>query len=44
MKQLNLPPKAILLLDNAPGHPDDLCTEDKQMFVMFLPPNVTPLI
>lgn len=44
MKELNLSAKAVLLLDNAPGHPQNLCSEDKQIFAIFLPPNVTPLI
>lgn len=40
----NLPIKAVLLLDNAPSHPVELKTEDGAIFVMFMPPNVTPLI
>ncbi|XP_017491045.1 PREDICTED: jerky protein homolog-like, partial [Rhagoletis zephyria] len=41
-----LPTKAILLLDNAPSHPpeDDLKTTDGSIFVVYMPPNVTPLI
>lgn len=39
-----LPIKAVLLLDNAPSHPVELKTEDGAIFVMFMPPNVTPLI
>lgn len=31
MKDLNLPAKAILLLNNVPGHPQNLCTEDKKL-------------
>ena len=34
----------MLILDNAPGHPENLCTEDEQIFAIFLPPNVTPLL
>lgn len=44
MKELNLPPKAVLILDNAPGHPEKLVSDDSQISVMFLPPNCTPLI
>ncbi|XP_049306995.1 jerky protein homolog-like [Bactrocera dorsalis] len=44
--QKGLPAKAILLLDNAPCHPpeDELKTADGSIFVMYMPPNVTPLI
>ena len=36
----------MLLLDNAPCHPPDyeLRTEDGGIFVIYMPPNVTPLI
>jgi hypothetical protein len=44
MQQLNLDAKALLILDNAPGHPQDLCSDDNKIVVMFLPPNVTPLV
>lgn len=39
----NLPPKALLLLDNAPAHPDAeiLKSEDGNIFVAYFPPNVT---
>lgn len=42
----NLPVKAILLLDNAPSHPPEteLKSPDGLITVMFMPPNVTPLI
>lgn len=38
--------KAVLLLDNAPSHPpaEELKTSDGAIFVMYMPPNVTPLI
>lgn len=38
--------KAILLLDNAPSHPpvEELRTSDGAIFVIYMPPNVTPLI
>lgn len=29
---------------NAPGHPEGLSSDDKQIVAMFLPPNVTPLM
>ncbi|GFY63055.1 tigger transposable element-derived protein 1 [Trichonephila inaurata madagascariensis] len=44
----DLPLKALLLLDNAPGHPkdlkDDLLTDFPWLTVQFLPPNTTSLI
>lgn len=41
-----MPQKALLLLDNAPSHPNenDLRTDDGAICVMYMPPNVTPLI
>lgn len=41
-----MPSKALLLLDNAPSHPNekDLVSEDGSILAMFMPPNVTPLI
>ncbi|XP_018576379.1 tigger transposable element-derived protein 2-like [Anoplophora glabripennis] len=46
LKKLRLPQRALLLLDNAPGHPDaeDLTTEDGNFSVLYMPPNCTPLI
>lgn len=46
LKKQNLPTKALLLLDNCPGHPDEesLKSEDGQICVLYLPPNVTPLL
>lgn len=46
LKDKGLPIKALLLLDNAPSHPneDELKSEDGQIVTMYLPPNVTPLI
>lgn len=43
---VNLPPHALLLLDNCPGHPsaDELVSEDGNIFAMFLPPNTTACI
>lgn len=37
--------KALLLIDNASRHPsaENLGSDDGQIFVMFLPPNVTAL-
>lgn len=43
----NLPPKAVLVLDNAPSHPsqeDALESEDGLIKKFFLPPNSTALI
>uniref|UniRef100_A0A8C4SR40 HTH CENPB-type domain-containing protein n=1 Tax=Erpetoichthys calabaricus TaxID=27687 RepID=A0A8C4SR40_ERPCA len=41
----NLPQRDVLLLDNAPSHPSEnvLKTSDDQIFVAYLPPNVTLL-
>ncbi|XP_063914808.1 jerky protein homolog-like [Zophobas morio] len=46
MKELNLPQKALLCIDNAPGHPDadELSSEDKSFQTLFLPPNCNALI
>ena len=42
----SLPVKALLLLDNAPAHPDEsvLISSDKSIKAVFLPPNTTALI
>lgn len=42
----NLPPKAILLLDNCSAHApiDSLRTEDGNIIAMLLPPNVTAIL
>jgi hypothetical protein len=46
LKSLDLPQKAVLLLDNAPSHPNEdiLKSEDGNIFVKYLPPNVTAMI
>lgn len=46
LKKQKLPIKALLLLDNAPSHPPEqqLRSKDGSIFVMYMPPNVTPLI
>jgi len=44
LRASNIPPKAILLLDNAPSHPDGGVLVDGDIKAVFLPPNVTPLI
>ena len=36
--------KALLLLDNAPSHPDSSSLTNGSIVAMFLPPNTTPLI
>lgn len=43
LSEHNLPPKAVLLLDNAPAHPDELKSEDGNIFVKYFPPNVTSI-
>lgn len=44
----HLPQKAVLILDNAPCHPpvDELVkeTSEGKIWVLYMPPNVTPLI
>jgi|AKYZ01.1.fsa_nt_gi Tc5 transposase DNA-binding domain./DDE superfamily endonuclease./CENP-B N-terminal DNA-binding domain. len=46
LNKQNLSQKALLVLDNCPGHPDEdeLKSKDGLIKVMFLPPNVTPLL
>ena len=41
-----LPKRAILLLDNAPSHPNikSLCSSDGEISCLYLPPNTTSLI
>lgn len=44
LTKLNLPIKALLLLDNAPTHQEGLqCDDEKEIKLLFLPPNVTSL-
>lgn len=46
LRSKNLPEKAVLFLDNAPAHPEAsrLASSDGQIFVSYLPPNVTSLL
>lgn len=46
MRDLKLPPKALLLLINAPGYPKctNLITEDGKITALFLPPDYTLLM
>lgn len=44
LKSKNLPPRAVLLLDNAPSHPPEFELKKGNIKAMFLPPHVTPLI
>lgn len=46
LKSKNLPPKAVLLLDNAPAHGpnDELSSRDGKIQTLFMPPNCTPLL
>ncbi|XP_045464221.1 jerky protein homolog-like [Harmonia axyridis] len=45
LQENNLPPKAVLLLDNAPSHPDveQLKSADGNIFAAYFPPNVTSI-
>ena len=44
LRSQNLPKKAILLLDNAPSHPNDDELVSGDIKTIYLPPNVTSLI
>uniref|UniRef100_A0A2A4K1H2 HTH CENPB-type domain-containing protein n=1 Tax=Heliothis virescens TaxID=7102 RepID=A0A2A4K1H2_HELVI len=46
MERSNLPIKALLVLDNAPGHPNEqeLKSSDGNIQTIFLPPNCAPLL
>ena len=46
LSKLGLLPKAVLVLDNCPAHPEaeELVSDDGNIFAHFLPPNVTSLI
>lgn len=46
MEKSNTEVKAIILLDNAPAHPDEkkLCSADGKIICLFLPPNTTSLM
>uniref|UniRef100_A0A5S6Q8V8 DDE-1 domain-containing protein n=3 Tax=Trichuris muris TaxID=70415 RepID=A0A5S6Q8V8_TRIMR len=44
LRAKGLPFKALLLIDNAPGHPQAACVADEKVEVVFLPPNSTPLL
>ncbi|XP_060616128.2 jerky protein homolog-like isoform X3 [Anolis sagrei] len=43
LKEKDLPRKAVLLLDNAPTHPDAEELQDGDIKAIFLPPNVTAI-
>ena len=48
LREENLPEKAVLLLDNAPGHPPDLEEDLEAEFnvikIKFVPANTTPIL
>lgn len=44
LKDKMLPEKAMLLIDNAPTHPEEAVLKSGGIFVKFLPPNATSLI
>lgn len=43
-EQEGLPFKALLIVDNAPGHPEMVCCEDISVDVVFLPPQTAPVL
>lgn len=43
LKSKRLPREALLLLDNAPSHPDPSILKDGNIRVLFFPPNVTSI-
>lgn len=45
-EKAGIEPKALLLLDNCTAHhfEDELCSDDGRINVIFLPPNVTPIL
>lgn len=46
LQSKNLPQRAVLLIDNAPSHPSELQlkSSDGEIFVKFLPPNVSSIM
>ena len=46
LSSLGLEPKAVLVLDNCPAHPNevDLISDDGSITALYLPPNATSLI
>jgi hypothetical protein len=46
LEKNDMPPKALFLLNNAPSHPSMsiLTSEDGNIFVLYLPPNVTSIV
>lgn len=45
LKSLKLPVKAVLVLDNAPTHPENIeCEEEPGIKCIFLPPHVTSIV
>jgi len=44
LEKEGLPLKVLLIIDNAPGHPQSIIIEDENVQVVFLPPNTTSLL
>jgi hypothetical protein len=44
LKKKNLSNRALLIIDNAPGHPTSIKLENSDIEILFLPPNTTSLI
>jgi hypothetical protein len=44
MKKMKMEQKAFIILENAPGHPNKLMIDDRQITVVFLLPNRTTLL
>ena len=43
-RENGLPPRALLLIDNAPSHPSQMQLVNRDVKAFFLPPNVTSIL
>ena len=44
LRRKNLSNKALLIIDNAPGHPTSMKLENSDIEILFLPPNTTSIL
>ena len=44
LEKEGLPLKVLLIINNAPGHPQSISMEDENVQVIFLPPNTISLL